>query len=111
MIAKLIVHGRNREEAIARMIRAIDEYRILGLKTTLDFCKFVMKHEAFTSGNYNTNFVSEHFMSGQPTPDHAETGVIAAAFAAYLTGQAKKSLKGSNSVPSTSQWRIRANEA
>ncbi len=61
MIAKLIVHGAMREEAIARMERAIDEYAISGVETTLPFCRFVMGHAAFRSGRYDTLFVRDHF--------------------------------------------------
>ena len=61
MIAKLVVWGKTREEAIDRCIAAIDNYRISGVKTTLDFGKFVLKHPAFRSGNFDTNFVKTHF--------------------------------------------------
>lgn len=61
MIAKLVVWGENREQAIERMILAIDDYQISGLKTTLDFGKYVMKHEAFRSGDFDTNFVKQYF--------------------------------------------------
>src|SRR5690606_10242251 len=61
MIAKLIVHGATRDEAIARMIRAIDEYTIVGVETTLDFCKYVLRHEAFRSGRFDTGFIGRHF--------------------------------------------------
>ena len=61
MIAKLITFGKDREEAMDRMIRAIDEYKISGIQTTLPFCKFVMQHEAFRSGNFDTKFVERHF--------------------------------------------------
>lgn len=61
MIAKLVCHGATRDEAIEKMIRAIEEYEITGLETTLGFCDFVMKHEAFRSGNFDTNFVETHF--------------------------------------------------
>jgi len=61
MIAKLITYGANREEAIARMIRAISEYDITGIQTTLNFGKFVMEHEAFRSGNFDTHFVAKYF--------------------------------------------------
>ena len=63
MIAKLIVHGTTREEAIQRMLRAIEAYRITGIETTLPFCAFSLKHEAFVSGNVDINFV-EHHISG-----------------------------------------------
>ena len=61
MIAKLVVWGKTREEAIERCIAAIDIYQISGVKTTLDFGKFVLKHPAFRGGNFDTNFVKTHF--------------------------------------------------
>ncbi len=61
MIAKLVVWGKTREEAMDRMIKAIDHYQISGLKTTLDFGKYVLKHPAFRSGKFDTNFVKEYF--------------------------------------------------
>lgn len=61
MIAKLVVWGETREKAIRRTIQAIDDYQISGLKTTLDFGKYVMKHEAFISGHFDTNFVKHYF--------------------------------------------------
>jgi propionyl-CoA carboxylase alpha chain len=61
MIAKLVVWGKTREEAIERTIKAIDHYQISGLKTTLDFGKYVLKHPAFRSGKFDTNFVKEYF--------------------------------------------------
>jgi propionyl-CoA carboxylase alpha chain len=61
MIAKLVTVGKDRIESIDRMIQAIDNYQISGLKTTLDFGKYVMKHEAFRSGDFDTNFVKHYF--------------------------------------------------
>ena len=61
MIAKLVTFGKDREEARQRMLRAIDEYEIKGVKTTLSFCKYTLEHEAFISGNFDTNFVKHHF--------------------------------------------------
>ncbi len=61
MIAKLVVWGKTREEAIEKTIKAIDNYQIAGLKTTLDFGKYVLKHEAFRSGKFDTNFVKHYF--------------------------------------------------
>ncbi|MBS4072133.1 MAG: acetyl-CoA carboxylase biotin carboxylase subunit [Algoriphagus sp.] len=67
MIAKLITHGANRQEAIDKMIRAINDYRITGIQTTLDFCRFALQHEAFVSGQFDTKFVERYF-----TPDKLE---------------------------------------
>ena len=61
MIAKLIVHDFTREKAIQRMIEAIEDYEIVGVKTTLPFCDFALKHESFRSGKYDTRFVKLYF--------------------------------------------------
>jgi acetyl/propionyl-CoA carboxylase alpha subunit len=61
MIAKLTVYGRNREEARARMLRAMAEYEITGIKTTIPFCEFVFQHEAFIDGSFDTKFVEKFF--------------------------------------------------
>lgn len=61
MISKLITYGKDRQEAIEHMIKAIDNYLIIGIETTLDFCKFVLKHEAFKDGSFNTKFVEKYF--------------------------------------------------
>lgn len=61
MIAKLIVHGKDREEAIERMNRAIKEYKISGIETTLSFGKFAINHPVFKDGSFTTKFVDEYF--------------------------------------------------
>ncbi|MFM1792316.1 MAG: hypothetical protein RLZZ252_670 [Bacteroidota bacterium] len=61
MLAKLVVWGENRETAIARMRRAIAEYKITGIETTLMFGDFVMQHPAFLEGNFDTHFIQHHF--------------------------------------------------
>ena len=57
MIAKLVVWAENRDECIQKCIDAVNEYQIAGVKTTLDFGLFVLKHEAFRSGDFDTNFI------------------------------------------------------
>jgi acetyl-CoA carboxylase biotin carboxylase subunit len=61
MIAKLITYGKDREEAIQKMTKAIAEYDIVGLETTLTFCKYAINHESFKSGNFDTHFVKNYF--------------------------------------------------
>lgn len=61
MIAKLVVWGKDRQSAIRRTIKAINDYQISGLATTLDFGKYVLKHPAFISGDFDTNFVKHYF--------------------------------------------------
>jgi acetyl-CoA/propionyl-CoA carboxylase biotin carboxyl carrier protein len=60
MIAKLIVWGRDREEAIARMRRALGEFTIEGVATTIPFHQNVMAHEVFANGEATTAFLAEH---------------------------------------------------
>ncbi|MEQ9105716.1 MAG: hypothetical protein RIE53_13585 [Rhodothermales bacterium] len=61
MNSKLVKWGRTRRDAIRRMRRALEEYDIAGVQTTIPFCHFVMEHEAFTSGVFSTHFVDQHF--------------------------------------------------
>ena len=84
MIAKLITWGENREQSIQRMIRAIDEYIIVGCETTLPFGKFVMQHEAFVSGNFDTHFVKHFFTPEKLTATINESEAEAAALVAYF---------------------------
>ncbi len=84
MIAKLITWGENREQSIQRMIRAIDEYIIVGCETTLPFGKFVMQHEAFVSGNFDTHFVKYFFTPEKLTATINESEAEAAAVVAYF---------------------------
>ena len=62
MLAKLVVHAPNRDAAIARMLRAIDEYAIGGVATTLDFGRFAVDHPAFRSGKFDTHFVRDCYV-------------------------------------------------
>ena len=57
MISKLIVHSENRDLAIQKMLKAIDDYTIYGVKTTLPFCKFALNHPKFRNGDFDTRFV------------------------------------------------------
>ncbi|MEK7741908.1 MAG: acetyl-CoA carboxylase biotin carboxylase subunit, partial [Nitrospirota bacterium] len=65
LIAKVIAHGRNREEAISIMKRALDEFIIEGIKTTIPFHKKVFSQSDFVNGEFNTGFVDKINGSGQ----------------------------------------------
>ncbi|SHF59715.1 acetyl-CoA carboxylase biotin carboxylase subunit [Ornithinibacillus halophilus] len=60
MIAKLITYGATREEAITRMKRALDEFIVDGVHTTIPFHKLIMEHDVFVKGDFNTNFLEEN---------------------------------------------------
>jgi len=93
MISKLITYGKNRTEAIQLMIRAIENYRIDGVKTTLPFGKFVCEHEAFRTGNFNTHFVKNYYSAGKLKAEMDEEAEIAAKLALRLYLEEQKLLK------------------
>jgi len=89
MIAKLVTHGKNRTEAIQMMIDAIKLYKIKGVATTLPFGLFVMEHDAFVSGHFDTNFVPQHY-TADAIKEKQKTNAEAAALVAlkyYLNKQ------------------------
>ena len=61
MIAKLVTHGKDRTDAIQKMLAAIRDYKIEGVSTTLPFGTFVFEHEAFISGHFDTHFVKKYY--------------------------------------------------
>jgi acetyl-CoA carboxylase biotin carboxylase subunit len=104
MIAKLITYGKDREEAIERMVRAIEEYDITGIETTLGFGKFVMQHEAFKTGNFDTHFVGKYFKPESLKVQHETEALIAAVIAAKLFDKKEVNLGGA-AVKNSSDWR------
>jgi len=110
MIAKLITFGENRKEAIQKMTRAIDEYQISGVQTTLPFCRFVMTHPVFSDGSYDTNFVSAYFKPEMLKTDiNAETSELAALLSAVIfnVSKTKKELLETPHSESRSKWKLR----
>ncbi|MEP2237301.1 MAG: acetyl-CoA carboxylase biotin carboxylase subunit [Maribacter sp.] len=102
MISKLITYGKNREEAIQLMIKAIDDYKVEGVATTLSFGKFVCEHEAFTSGNFDTHFVKNFYSPELLEKQYAEERRIAALVALKLYLENDKTLKVPTKV--VSNW-------
>ena len=86
MLAKLIVHAASRPEAIERMKRAIGEFQVTGIETTLQFGLFAMNHEAFKSGNFDTHFISTYFNLEKESTDSADKGSVEEASVAALLG-------------------------
>jgi acetyl-CoA carboxylase biotin carboxylase subunit len=107
MIAKLITFGKDREEARQRMIRAIDEYQIKGVKTTLEFCKFTLKHEAFISGKFDTNFVKHHFKPEYLDNSNDDAGLVAALIAAQLVEKQPITEGAPSAKAPQSKWKAR----
>ncbi|MCC7533156.1 MAG: acetyl-CoA carboxylase biotin carboxylase subunit [Bacteroidia bacterium] len=104
MIAKLITFGKDRNEAIQRMIRAIDDYRITGIETTLPFGKYVMQHNAFVSGNFDTKFIEKHYNPADLKTESENSEVAALAAAVLFTQNESKQNNSSTNKSSTSNW-------
>jgi len=81
MLSKLITYAKTRAEAIHLMIEAIQNYKVKGIETTLPFGTFICKHEAFISGDFDTNFVKKYF-SEENIKSNAETEAKIAALVA-----------------------------
>jgi acetyl-CoA carboxylase biotin carboxylase subunit len=109
LISKLIATGRDRAEAIARLKRAIGEYRLTGVKNTLSFGYRVLEDPAFISGDFDTSFLSGYLADAgnDPTPGQVvrEAGALVAA-ARYV----KKSAGSRHVQPAlkTSRWKNRS---
>ncbi|MFT6829152.1 MAG: acetyl-CoA carboxylase biotin carboxylase subunit, partial [Roseivirga sp.] len=109
MIAKLVTYGKDRTEAIQRMVRAIQEYNITGVKTTLNFCEFAIQHEAFTSGKFDTKFVQNYFkpeMLQQLNPEHMEIAAVLAAMVVEDKSTANMKIKDNQ----PSNWKLRVRD-
>lgn len=106
MIAKLITYGKDRQEAISRMIRAISEYQIDGPATTLNFGTFTFQHPSFISGEFDTHFVKKHFSTESLLQSDAQSEEISSLLAIYLTEKQNKQLKQiQNTNNKSSTWK------
>ncbi len=113
MIAKLIVHGQNREEARLRMLRAIEEYEITGIKTTLPFCHYVFKHKVFIDGSFDTRFVDDYFTPEKLHQANDEEELIAGIIATVVGVDKKSSPKNNKNLQAENEysaWRKRTND-
>lgn len=107
MIAKLITYSATRTQAIDRMIRAIEEYDITGVQTTLGFCKYVMQHPAFRSGDFDTHFVKNHFTPENLSnfkPDEEMIATILSAMA-FEKKQVNTTVQEKQETPQVSNWK------
>jgi propionyl-CoA carboxylase alpha chain len=105
MIAKLVTHGKNRTEAVQKMLDAIKDYKIEGLTTTMPFGIFVFEHEAFLSGRFDTHFVKNYY-TPEKIKDKQKANAEIAALVAVKYWQEKKKMLSPVEHKSTS-WKRR----
>jgi propionyl-CoA carboxylase alpha chain len=94
MLSKLVVHAGHRDEAIQRMIRAIQEYEIQGVATTLPFGLFVMQHPAFQSGQFDTAFISKYYSECDLYKQPSDDQLFSAALTAVLQHEQASGVQG-----------------
>jgi acetyl-CoA carboxylase biotin carboxylase subunit len=99
LISKLVVHGATRTEALSRLRRALSEYRVQGIATTLPFHVQVARNPAFVSGEYDTTFV-EGLAPMPADPGDVEVAIAAAAIRAWLDRRGRRALPSKAATPS-----------
>jgi acetyl-CoA carboxylase, biotin carboxylase subunit len=107
MIAKLIVWGETRAQAILRMRRALEEYRIIGVRTNIPFHQTLMDSHRFMGGQYDTRFVEERFSMddvGDGQDANAETAAILATLVAHRETERSANIVNRNERD-TSNWK------
>jgi acetyl/propionyl-CoA carboxylase alpha subunit len=103
LMAKLLAWGETRGEAILRMRRALAEYRIIGIKTTVPFHIQVMNSTRYQGGQFDTNFLEQHFTLDESSrPDQVKVAAIAATLLAHQRNQQAILLQQRGSSP----WKL-----
>ncbi len=105
MLAKLCAWAPSRSGAIQKLKEAIVAFQIKGVKTTLPFGKFVLEHDAFTSGHFDTHFVKKYFSVETLDKGEEELSEIAASVALFAYLEEKKKLK--EPEVEGSDWKLR----
>jgi len=108
MIAKLVVHAETRDQAIERLCRAIDEYYIKGIQTTLQFGKWAVQTEPFRTGNFDTKFIDKYFKPEYLQQENADAEKVAALLAGFVwTKERKQTATAQASQNGTSNWKLK----
>ena len=91
MIAKLIVHGKDRNEAIAKMREALNGFVIRGISSNIPFQSALLAHPQFVSGQFNTGFIAEHYAHGFKAEDvpHSDPNFLVA-LAAFMRRKSRQ---------------------
>lgn len=107
MLAKLVVHSPTRDEAIERLCRAIDEYCIKGIKTTLQFGKWAVRQPAFKEGKFDTKFIERYYKPEYLQPQDKELEEVAGLFAGYIWEKEKGKQNAAIASVSNGSWKMR----
>ena len=108
MLAKVITYAGNRKDNIQRMIRALNEFKILGVKTNIELLKWVLNNNKFIDGTFNIDFIENEFLPLLPDKWQTEIPEIiqdGASLIASILKQKENQLKvNSNLILETNEW-------
>jgi len=108
MIAKLVAYAATRDEAIEKLCRAIDEYYIKGIQTTLEFGKWAVQTVPFRSGNFDTRFIEKYFKPEYLLKEDPEADEVAALLSAYIWEKNKQQHNVATiHVNESSKWKVK----
>jgi acetyl-CoA carboxylase biotin carboxylase subunit len=109
MVAKLITWGRDRHEAIGRMRRALREFVVKGIKTSIPFHRLVMEHPKFVEGRYDTGFIDDEVLGRAAAvpadPEELRVGMMLGAIAAYKRDREVASRAPASGGSPGSRWK------
>ena len=104
LISKLVVHAESREAAIQRMLRAVSEYKITGIKTTLPFFDRALRHPKFAEGDFDTGFVARLQAEKDERDRPVELAMAMAALAAYRARRQSRPDSATGARETSSLW-------
>jgi acetyl-CoA carboxylase biotin carboxylase subunit len=104
LLSKLVTWGESRDEAMQRMTRALSEYQVYGIKTTIPFFMRILRHPQFLSGNYNTHFIDMlEKTKGREEADEEIVALIAAGIKTYMENKSHSASRGTRKM---SNWKF-----
>jgi acetyl-CoA carboxylase biotin carboxylase subunit len=104
LLSKLVTWGKTREEAIGRMMRALAEYQVYGIKTTIPFFRRILLHPKFQAGRYNTHFIAE--LEKEPDLEDRAEEIAAVIAAGVRSGRESEPEPSSLAEAKGNNWKI-----
>lgn len=105
LLAKLIAWDVDRTSAIARMTRALEDYHVAGVKTTIPFCLWTLAQPAFVGGSYDINFIQKFFKPSKSDPTDRTLSAAGIALALLEDSLHPSAVTDSNAAPTSSHWK------
>jgi acetyl-CoA carboxylase biotin carboxylase subunit len=111
LMAKIITWGQSRTDAIASMNRALLEFTIEGVKTTIPFCRYILHHEKFVHGDINTRFIDNNFSPDSLSDVDVASSRAAMAAAILIQSESRKQIELPAVDGQTTNWKVSRREA